>query len=355
MAIIKISDRNAPIYKSPAVTNLDNNLEPVIIEMSLVEVDYTLYYFSVNTSITGTIENGDAWIKLVPSENTLLPQYTNTAPVYDETRKGYYEPDTNDRYLLKFTKNGNNFESKKLIYDKYGNIDIFKMNKTIKELNDLLAGIIFFPSPYLKKTFNNPAGNLTGLAFDGTNLISCDSGTDKIYVHDKISATILNQFSAPAVSCSGVTFDGINLISCDGGTHKIYVHSGISATILSQFPTPSLNNMPSGLAFDGTNLISCDSGTGKIYIHDGISETILDRFSAPATVPYGIVFDGVNLISCDAITNKIYIHDGISSKILIEIASPADTPNGVAFDGSDLISSDAVTGKIYVHYSQALR
>ena len=79
------------------------------------------------------------------------------------------------------------------------------------------------------------------------------------------NSTILSSFSSPAVAPTGLAFDGTNLISCDAAPDSIYIHDGITSTILSSFPSPSL--YPFGLAFDGTNLISCDSDSDTIYIH----------------------------------------------------------------------------------------
>jgi len=152
---------------------------------------------------------------------------------------------------------------------------------------------------------------LTGLAFDGTNLISCmyylTSGASKINIHDGVSSTILSSFSGPENNLSGLAFDGTNLISSD---EKIYIHDGVSSTILFSFDAPPIGPV-GGLAFDGTNLIS--GSKSKIYIHDGVSSTILSSFDAPADIG-GLAFDGTNLISGGG--GKIYIHDGVSSTIL---------------------------------------
>jgi len=87
--------------------------------------------------------------------------------------------------------------------------------------------------------------------------------------------TILSSFNSPGIYPSGLTFDGTNLISCDTRADKIYVHDGISSTILSSFNSPGIYS--SGLTFDGTNLISCDTGSDKIYVHSLIY-TFSDRF-----------------------------------------------------------------------------
>ena len=79
------------------------------------------------------------------------------------------------------------------------------------------------------------------------------------------SSTILSSFASPSADPFGLTYDGTNLISCDSSSDTIYIHDGVSSTILSSFASPSTS--PAGLAYDGTNLISCDFSSDTIYIH----------------------------------------------------------------------------------------
>jgi hypothetical protein len=206
----------------------------------------------------------------------------------------------------------------------------------------------FNPTATILSSFNN--GGITGITFDGTNLIICKStGTPSIYINDGVSATILSSFASPGVGPRCLTFDGTNLISYDSLTNLIYIHSGITSTISSSFAAPASNL--SGLTFDGTNLISCDQVTGLVYIHDGISPTILSSFASPGTVPSGLAFEGTNLISCDSNTDKIYIHNGKTATILSSFSSPGLIPRYLAFTGTNLISCDESAIKTYVHES----
>jgi len=160
------------------------------------------------------------------------------------------------------------------------------------------------------------SGDRTGLAFDGTNLISSQQET--IYIHDGISSTILSSFAPPAYACGDLAFDGSNLISCDTNADRIYIHDGISSTILSSFASPK--DQPAGLVFDGTNLISGYNNAfapNVIYIHDAISSAVLSSFSAPGGgFITALAFDGSNLISGSWNSDKMYLHDGISSAVL---------------------------------------
>jgi len=178
------------------------------------------------------------------------------------------------------------------------------------------------------------------------NLVSCDMGTEKIYIHNGISSTILLSFAAPDLNPAGATWDGDHLISVSNYRNKIYIHDGVSSTVLSSFASP--DQAPFDLAFDGTNLISCDSWVDKIYLHDGVTSTIQLSFATGNGIA-GLAYDGVNLIHSDVQDDKIYVHDGISSTILTSFSSPDTTPSGLAYYGGNLISSDENTDKIYIH------
>ena len=48
-------------------------------------------------------------------------------------------------------------------------------------------GEYFGPLEEVLERFDSPSTNPNGLTFDGTNLISSDTATDKIYVQDGVS------------------------------------------------------------------------------------------------------------------------------------------------------------------------
>jgi len=190
------------------------------------------------------------------------------------------------------------------------------------------------------------------------NLISCS--LTKIYIHDGITSTILSSFSPPNGASEGLAFDDTDLISCDRSTGKIYIHDGITSTILSSFSAPS--SSPKGLAFGGTNLISCHYNK-MIYVYDDTTSSVLMSFSGDSNMGGGITGltydeDNNNLISCGVGTNrdtyhKICIHDGISSTISSKFNSPDTYPEGLGFNDGNLISSSrgvgAAQGTVYIH------
>ena len=205
----------------------------------------------------------------------------------------------------------------------------------IKDQSGIIAG----------PTFTGSGLNDLSIVSDGDTAVTARVRIEK---KDYISSNILSSFDSPSDGPSGFAFDGTNLISCDYNSDKIYIHDGITGDILSSFTAPS--TYPGGLAFHGINLISCDTVLGKIYIHDGITSNILSSFDTPSVRPIGLTFHGINLISCDYYSHKIYIHDGISGDILSSFDSPSATPYGLTFDGTNLISCE-MYGVIYIHDS----
>ena len=176
--------------------------------------------------------------------------------------------------------------------------------------------------------------NPSGLTVANGNLINANDSY--IFVHDGFSSTILNQFEPPYYYNNGLAFDGTNLISCDWLKKKIYIHNGLSASILNSFASPS--TFPRGLTIINGDLISGDANSDMIYIHNGITSTIKSSFASPKPQPNGLTNDGNNLISGDNGTygiedDLVYVHSGITSTILKSFSAPAGCKriNGLAF------------------------
>lgn len=186
----------------------------------------------------------------------------------------------------------------------------------------------------------------TGATIANGNLISVGYvpafGDVRICVHDGFSATITDYYIPPegaTAGVSGLAFDGTNLISSDWFVGKIYVHNGISAGILASFNSPNPGaRFPRGLTVIGGNLVSMDANSDKIYIHVGITAATSDSFVSPNAQPNGLTNDGTNLISGDNGTygvedDVIYVHSGITVAITRNFAAPVGCRriNGLAF------------------------
>ena len=173
-----------------------------------------------------------------------------------------------------------------------------------------------------------------GLTVANGNLISAD--WQYIYIHDGFSEAIASQFATPYYYTNGLAFDGTNLISCDWLKKLIYIHDGLSASILSSFASPA--TFPRGLTIINGDLISGDANTDMIYVHDGITSTIKSSFASPDAQPNGLTTDGINLISGDNGTygvedDLIYIHSGITGTITKSFSAPTGCLriNGLTF------------------------
>ena len=78
------------------------------------------------------------------------------------------------------------------------------------------------PDSSILYSFARPAGSITGMTFDGANLISVSASTDLIYIHDRVTPVVSSSFAAPALDPTGLAFLDGNLISCDDVTDTIY-------------------------------------------------------------------------------------------------------------------------------------
>lgn len=183
-------------------------------------------------------------------------------------------------------------------------------------------------------------------------LVSCDTNTDKIYIHEGITSTISSEFASPGISPYDLDYDGNNLISCEARypyleDNRIYIHEGITSTISSSFIPPY--SMISGLAYTGSDLISCYVNYEKICIHNGITADISSEFSSPSTSPYGLTYDGSNLISGDQSTDLTYVHTGVTSTITDSFSNQDTAITGLTYDEINLMSCDRISEKIYIH------
>jgi len=176
--------------------------------------------------------------------------------------------------------------------------------------------------------------NPSGLTVANGNLIS--ASYPYISVHDGFSETILDQFAPPYYYINGLAFDGTNLISCDWLKKKIYIHDGLSSSILNSFNSPA--TFPRGLTIINGDLISGDANSDMIYVHNGITSIIKRSFASPKPQPNGLATDGNNLISGDNGTygvedDLIYVHSGITSTIIKSFSAPVGCKriNGLTF------------------------
>jgi len=210
--------------------------------------------------------------------------------------------------------------------------------------------------------YNSPSGSPSGLAWDGTNLWSCDSFTGKIYKHNMdATLSVANTYDAPGGSDkhpTGLAWDGSNLWSCNLYTDKIYKHNmDATLSIDASYDIRWLTNDIDGLTWDGTNLWSCASyGSKAIWKHNmdatlSIAATYVSEDGGIAD----LAWDGSNIFSLRTYY-AIFKHKmdaNLSVISIYEFEQPddpiTDIPSGLTWDGNYFWSCDTQTDKIYKH------
>lgn len=166
------------------------------------------------------------------------------------------------------------------------------------------------------------------------NVIHPDTGTPEgIWRHAGFSSTISDSFSSPSTYPTGVAWDGSNVISCDDDSAKIYLHTGFSSTISNSFS--SWDSQPYGVTWDGDNAIESTIAADRIFRYAGFSSTISNSFSSPSNNPQGVSWDGTNILCVEYFANKVYLHNGFSTTISNSFA--LTWPVGVSWDGENAL------------------
>ena len=164
-------------------------------------------------------------------------------------------------------------------------------------------------SDAISATYDAPGGQISGLAWDGSRIWSCDYGVDKIYKHNATNPNIIDTEYAYLGGSKpvGLTWDGSNLWSCDMSTNpgKIYKHNmDATLSIAATYNAPS--NYPSGLTWDGATIWSCDYVTDKIYKHNmDATLSIAATYDASVSSIKGLAWDGEHIWCCDGALNRI--------------------------------------------------
>ena len=206
-------------------------------------------------------------------------------------------------------------------------------------------------SDAISATYDAPGGQISGLAWDGSRIWSCDYGVDKIYKHNATNPNIIDTEYAYLGGSKpvGLTWDGSNLWSCDMSTNpgKIYKHNmDATLSIAATYNAPS--NYPSGLTWDGATIWSCDYITHKIYKHNmDATLSIAATYDAPGAIK-GLAWDGEHIWCCDDAQNRICKHN---KDITIDFSYPtpyaATNPRGLTWDGEHIWLCNAYINKIY--------
>ena len=195
--------------------------------------------------------------------------------------------------------------------------------------------------------WSSPSSGCRGLAWDGTNIWSCDDNLDKIYKHnaDLTVHTTYDAVGTPPLGPNGLTWDGTKIWSCDSITNKINKHN-TDMTLDTAYNAPA--TFISGLAWDGTNIWSCDVTANAIYKHNSDLTVNTTYNLATGGGPNGLTWDGAHIWSINNTTDKIYMYDS-NMDVAVEFDTPGSWAEGILCDGSSLWTCDRNVSRIYRH------
>ena len=214
-------------------------------------------------------------------------------------------------------------------------------------LSDIVFQCAFFmKNPYIEsvtdvtRTKTITTNNQEWYADDDSRDIKTEGNVDAVPVIQVTNNAVLmsgyTTYDAPGTFPHGLAWDGSNIWSCDVTTDKIYKHNS-DLTVNTTYDAPG--TFPSGLTWDGSNIWSCDEDTDKIYMHNS-DLTVNTTYDAPGTFPSGLTWDGSNIWSCDYNADKIYIHSNGHLKN-ISVYNTADTTTKC------LITNEMSGGAVY--------
>jgi hypothetical protein len=114
--IMQVLDACRIGFHAVSLTEWATTTAPKIAAGSKIEVNGAIYKFDADETITGSPSNGTVYIKLIPSGDSITAQFTNTAPIWDDEKQGWYSStpgEGNYRYLnFIMSKNGSSYSPK---------------------------------------------------------------------------------------------------------------------------------------------------------------------------------------------------------------------------------------------------
>lgn len=79
-------------FHAVSLTEWATTTVPKIAAGSIVECDGVLYKAAADETISGSPSDGTVYIKLVPAGSTCTAEFTNTAPIWNTSKQGWYSP-----------------------------------------------------------------------------------------------------------------------------------------------------------------------------------------------------------------------------------------------------------------------
>lgn len=189
-------------------------------------------------------------------------------------------------------------------------------------------------------SFDSPAEDPRGLAFDGRYLWLSDALSLKLFKVDPATGEAVRSFNVDWQLPEDVAWDGTSIWAVDNGDLKLLQIDPETGDIIKSKEAPG--DDPTGLTFDGTSLWVADATDMKLYQIDPATGDVLKTLEAPGTLPSGLAFDGQFLWLADPMESRIFKIRPSSGAVEDIIASFTGDPVGLAFDGQYLWQTDDV-------------
>ena len=237
-------------------------------------------------------------------------------------------------YLMDFTKEG--FEKKQF------NIEIIKENLDLGEL-------------YFEKTFiltgeySAPGSDISGIAWDGNNIWTCDETEGKIYKHDDemnvIQEHIIDFIEAPrAMLYTGTVWwignrNNFMVYKLDNSFNRI--DSVFIQYVLGNYKYPTLE-----LTINNGLLVSCENVLDRFGVYNPDTKNLQEIQLQEFLDPFGIVWAGGNYyVKYGKGINKL----NESFEVVGYLRTPASGINQLTWDGTNFYgaSNDGYECKIY--------
>jgi streptogramin lyase len=159
------------------------------------------------------------------------------------------------------------------------------------------------------------SGSPQGLAFDGTNVWLCASGTDrKLYRLDTSGPTLSAISSIPAPTASGtlrgIVWDNGSLWLAISNPSKLYKLNPTTGAVLDSVNAPGTE--PRGIVFANGNLYCNDTNLDSVYVLNAANRTWSSVFQTPTTgtasrFATGLTWDGTSFWIANSTTNSDYL------------------------------------------------
>jgi len=183
------------------------------------------------------------------------------------------------------------------------------------------------------RTLSAPGAANRGMAVTDRCIIVCDDGTDKIYVLDKVTGTLIRTIDSPADNPYSVSWDGRSLwcMPTNGTMQQL---DPVTGTLLRIFTHGIVDAR--GFCFAGKWVFILGMNTDLIYQFEVATGKLIRTISAPTSTGFDVAWDGRALWNTGSTNARTYQIDIVTGTVIQSFANPIGTMLGLDFDGRTL-------------------